>query len=162
MELLMNMTLKEKSTWLSLIATLVIFGSYTLNVVSIDLASVSEQQAIDIAMGNLSQAILYIIIVEIIFQSLIAVAGSKADIEGDERDRFIALTANNSGYWVLSIGVVMTLGQLLLPHALGVESSIKAYFPIPLFEVHVLLLMFIFSEIVRFTHQIILYRKDAV
>jgi hypothetical protein len=162
MELLMNMTLKEKSTWLSLIATLVIFGSYTLNVVSIDLASVSEQQAIDIAMGNLSQAILYIIIVEIIFQSLIAVAGSKADIEGDERDRFIALTANNSGYWVLSIGVVMTLGQLLLPHALGVESSIKTYFPIPLFEVHVLLLMFILSEIVRFTHQIILYRKDAV
>ena len=158
----MNMTLKEKSTWLSLIATLVIFGSYTLNVISIDLASVSEQQAIDIAMGNLSQAILYIIIVEIIFQSLIAVAGSKADIEGDERDRFIALTANNSGYWVLSIGVVMTLGQLLLPHALGVESSIKTYFPIPLFEVHVLLLMFIFSEIVRFTHQIILYRKDAV
>ncbi|MEQ3639045.1 MAG: hypothetical protein ABNH03_04735 [Alteromonas sp.] len=158
----MNMTLKEKSTWLSLIATLVIFGSYTLNVVSIDLASVSEQQAIDIAMGNLSQAILYIIIVEIIFQSLIAVAGSKADIEGDERDRFIALTANNSGYWVLSIGVVMTLGQLLLPHALGVESSIKTYFPIPLFEVHVLLLMFILSEIVRFTHQIILYRKDAV
>jgi hypothetical protein len=162
MELLMNMTLKEKSTWLSLIATLVIFGSYTLNVVSIDLASVSEQQAIDIAMGNLSQAILYIIIVEIIFQSLIAVAGSKADIEGDERDRFIALTANNSGYWVLSIGVVMTLGQLLLPHALGVESTIKTYFPIPLFEVHVLLLMFILSEIVRFTHQIILYRKDAV
>ncbi|WP_052010305.1 MULTISPECIES: hypothetical protein [unclassified Alteromonas] len=158
----MNMTLKEKSTWLSLIATLVIFGSYTLNVINIDLASVSEQQAIDIAMGNLSQAILYIIIVEIIFQSLIAVAGSKADIEGDERDRFIALTANNSGYWVLSIGVVMTLGQLLLPHALGVESSIKSYFPIPLFEVHVLLLMFILSEIVRFTHQIILYRKDAV
>ena len=158
----MNMTLKEKSTWLSLIATLVIFGSYTLNVVSIDLASVSEQQAIDIAMGNLSQAILYIIIVEIIFQSLITVAGSRADIEGDERDRFIALTANNSGYWVLSIGVVMTLGQLLLPHALGVESSIKTYFPIPLFEVHVLLLMFILSEIVRFTHQIILYRKDAV
>ena len=158
----MNMTLKEKSTWLSLIATLVIFGSYTLNVVSIDLASVSEQQAIDIAMGNLSQAILYIIIVEIIFQSLITVAGSRADIEGDERDRFIALTANNSGYWVLSIGVVMTLGQLLLPHALGVESTIKTYFPIPLFEVHVLLLMFILSEIVRFTHQIILYRKDAV
>lgn len=74
----------------------------------------------------------------------------------------IALTSNNSGYWVLSIGVIITLGQLLLPHAIGMESSIKAYFPIPLFEVHVLLFVFILSEIVRFTHQIVLYRKDAV
>jgi hypothetical protein len=158
----MNMTLKEKSTWLSLLATLVVFGFYTIRVFSIDMSSLSEQEAIDVAMANLSSAILYIIIIEIIFQSLISAAGSKAEVEGDERDRLIALTSNNSGYWVLSIGVIITLGQLLLPHAIGMESSIKAYFPIPLFEVHVLLFVFILSEIVRFTHQIVLYRKDAV
>jgi uncharacterized membrane protein len=158
----MNMTLKEKSTWLSLAATLVVFGFYTIRVFGIDMNSLSEQEAIDIAMGNLSSAVLYIIIIEIIFQSLIAAAGSKAEVEGDERDRLIALRANNSGYWVLSVGVVITLGQLLLPHALGIESSIKAFFPIPLFEVHLLLFVFILSEIVRFTHQIVQYRKDAV
>jgi uncharacterized membrane protein len=158
----MNMTLKEKSTWLSLAATLVVFGFYTIRVFGIDMNSLSEQEAIDIAMGNLSSAVLYIIIIEIIFQSLIAAAGSKAEVEGDERDRLIALRANNSGYWVLSVGVVITLGQLLLPHALGIESSIKAFFPIPLFEVHILLFVFILSEIVRFTHQIVQYRKDAV
>ena len=158
----MNMTLKEKSTWLSLAATLVVFGFYPIRVFGIDMNSLSEQETIDIAMGNLSSAILYIIIIEIIFQSLIAAAGSKAEVEGDERDRLIALRANNSGYWVLSVGVVITLGQLLLPHALGIESSIKAFFPIPLFEVHLLLFVFILSEIVRFTHQIVQYRKDAV
>lgn len=158
----MNMTLKEKSTWLSLVATLLVFGWYTLKVFSIDMQSMSEEEAINLAMSNLSSAILYIIIIEIIFQSLIAAAGKKIEIEGDERDRLIAYTANNSGYWVLSVGVIITIGQLLLPHALGMQATIKSYFPLPLFEMHILLFAFILSEIVRFTHQIVLYRKDAV
>ncbi|WP_421132143.1 hypothetical protein [Alteromonas sp. A079] len=158
----MNMSLKEKSTWISLVATVLVFGWYALNVVNIDMSNMPEKDANAAAMGYLSGAILYIIVIEIAFQSLISIAGTKADVEGDERDRMIALTANNSGYWVLSIGVILTLGQLLLPHLLGMESSIREHFPVPLFEVHVLLFAFILSEIVRFTHQIILYRRDAV
>ena len=158
----MNMSLKEKSTWISLVATVLVFGWYALNVVNIDISNMPEKDANAVAMGYLSGAILYIIVIEIAFQSLISIAGTKADVEGDERDRMIALTANNSGYWVLSIGVILTLGQLLLPHLLGMESSIREHFPVPLFEVHVLLFAFILSEIVRFTHQIILYRRDAV
>ncbi|MDB2330521.1 hypothetical protein N9V74_02300 [Alteromonas sp.] len=158
----MNMSLKEKSTWISLVATVLVFGWYALNVVNIDMSNMPEKDANAVAMGYLSGAILYIIVIEIAFQSLISIAGTKADVEGDERDRMIALTANNSGYWVLSIGVILTLGQLLLPHLLGMESSIREHFPVPLFEVHVLLFAFILSEIVRFTHQIILYRRDAV
>lgn len=158
----MNMTLKEKSTWLSLMATLFVFGSYTIKVCSINMQSMSEEEAINLAMSNLSSAILYIIIIEIIFQSLIAAAGKKIEIEGDERDRLITYKANNSGYWVLSVGVIITIGQLLLPHVIGMEATIKSYFPLPLFEMHVLLFAFILSEIVRFGHQIVLYRKDAV
>ena len=158
----MNMSLKEKSTWISLLATIVVFGWYAINVMSIDMSTMRGEHANTAAMGYLSGAVLYIIVIEILFQSLIAVAGSKADIEGDERDRMIALTANNSGYWVLSVGVIITLGQLLLPHVLGIESFVRERFPLPLFEVHVLLFAFIMSEVVRFTHQVILYRKDAV
>lgn len=159
---LMNMSLKEKSTWISLLATVVVFGWYAINVMNIDINNMPGKDANAVAMGYLSGAVLYIVVIEIVFQSLISIAGTKADLEGDERDRMIALTANNSGYWVLSVGVIMTLGQLLLPHVLGIESSAKEYFPLPLFEVHVLLAVFIMSEIVRFTHQVILYRKDAV
>ncbi|MBF7073154.1 hypothetical protein ISG33_07045 [Glaciecola sp. MH2013] len=159
---MLNMTIKEKSTWLSLLATLYIFGRYTFEVFAIDLAAVSELEAIDIVMGNLSSAVLLIIIVEIIFQSIIAMAASKNEVEGDERDKLISLKANNSGYWVLSVGAFLTLGQLLLPHAIGMESSLKSYYPLPLFELHILLFAFILSEVVRFAHQVVLYRKDAV
>lgn len=157
-----NLSLKEKSTWLSLFATLYVFGSYAFSVILIDLDALSEASAIDTVMQHLSAAVLLIIIIEVIFQSIIAFAGSETEIEGDERDKLIALKANNSGYWVLSIGAFITLGQLLLPHALGIENTLQARYPLPLFEMHILLFAFILAEIVRFTHQIILYRKDAV
>ena len=159
----MNMTFKEKSTWLSLLATLYIFGSYALSVFTMDHTVLNQDEMIDLAMDNLSSAILLIIIVEIIFQSLVA-AASRNDLElkGDERDKLISLTANNSGYWVLSIGAIITMGQLILPHVAGLEVIIQEKVNIPMFEMHLLLASFILAEIVRFSHQIYLYRKDAL
>lgn len=160
----MNMTFKEKSTWLSLFVTLVIFGNYANSVFTMDPSMLNPEEMIDLAMDNLSSAVLYLIIIEIIFQSLIAAASrSKMEIEGDERDRNISLTANNSGYLVLSIGVVITIGQLILPHVFGIGAFVEERTSIiPLFEMHMLLFSLILSEIVRFAHQIYLYRKDAV
>lgn len=101
----------------------------------------NQQDMIDLAMDNLSSAILFIIIVEILFQSLISAASrNKAELEGDERDRLIALTANNS----------------------GLEFSVQERINVPMFEMPPLLFSFILAEIVRFSHQIYLYRKDAV
>ena len=159
----MNMTFTEKSTWLSLIATLYIFGNYAITVFTMDPAVLNPEEMVDLAMQNLSTAVLYIIIVEIIFQSVISLASrNKAEIEGDERDKLISLTANNSGYWVLSIGVFITLGQLILPNVTGIDFRAEERLNIPLFEMHLLLFSFILAEIVRFSHQIFLYRKDAV
>jgi len=160
----MNMTFKEKSTWLSLFVTLLIFGNYAISVFTMDPAMLNPEEMIDLAMDNLSSAVLYLIIIEIIFQSLIAAASrNKTELEGDERDRTISLTSNNSGYWVLSIGVVITIGQLILPHMFGFGAFVEERTSIiPLFEMHMLLFSLILSEIVRFAHQIYLYRKDAV
>ena len=157
------MSFKEKSTWVSLLATLLIFGNYTISVFSMDSSSLSPDEMIEVALDNLSSAIFFIIIFEIIFQSLIA-AGSrnKIELEGDERDSLITLTSNNSGYWVLSIGFIITIGQLILPHVFGIEFSPEEHTSIPMFAMHLLLFSFIFAEIVRFSHQIYLYRKDAV
>lgn len=159
----MNMSFKEKSTWLSLLATLLIFGNYAVSVFTMDSSVLNPDEMIEVAMRNLSSAVLFIIVVEIIFQTLI-VAGSrnKIEMEGDERDRLISLTSNNSGYWVLSIGVMITLGQLILPNVIGIQLSLEERTNIPMFEMHLLLFSFILAEIVRFSHQIYLYRKDAV
>ena len=61
-----NMTLKEKSTWLSLLAILFVFGKYTLQVLSIDLASVSKDEAIDLVMANMCSAVFLIIIIRLL------------------------------------------------------------------------------------------------
>ncbi|MFQ3207223.1 MAG: putative membrane protein [Glaciecola sp.] len=157
------MSFKEKSTWVSLLATLLIFGNYAISVFSMDSNVLNSDEMVEVAMDNLSSAIFFLIIVEIIFQSLIA-AGSrnKIELEGDERDSLITLTSNNSGYWVLSIGVIITIGQLILPHVFGIEFSPEERTSIPMFAMHLLLFSFILAEIVRFSHQIYLYRKDAV
>jgi uncharacterized membrane protein len=157
------MSFKEKSTWVSLLATLLIFGNYAISVFSMDSNVLNSEEMVEVAMDNLSSAIFFLIIVEIIFQSLIA-AGSrnKIELEGDERDSLITLTSNNSGYWVLSIGVIITIGQLILPHVFGIEFSPEKRTSIPMFAMHLLLFSFILAEIVRFSHQIYLYRKDAV
>ena len=114
-------------------------------------------------MDSLSSAIFFIVVVEIIFQSLIA-AGSrnKIELEGDERDSLITLTSNNSGYWVLSIGVIITIDQLILPHVFGIEFTPEEHTSIPMFAMHLLLFSFIFAKIVCLSHQIYLYRKYAV
>jgi uncharacterized membrane protein len=159
----MNMSFKEKSTWVSLLATLLIFGNYAISVFSMDSTVLNPDEIIEVAMNNLSSAIFSIIIVEIIFQSLIAAGGrNKIELEGDERDSLITLTSNNSGYWVLNIGVIITIGQLILPYVLGIEFSPEERTNIPMFAMHLLLFSFILAEIVRFSHQIYLYRKDAV
>lgn len=159
----MNMTFKEKSTWLSLIATLFIFGKYAVSVLTMDATVLNQEEMIDLAMDNLSAAILLIIIVEVIFQSLIAAASRNSmDVEGDERDKLISLTANNSGYWVLSVGAVITIAQLILPHVSGLDFSVEEKINIPMFEMHLLLASFILAEVARFSHQLFLYRKDAV
>jgi uncharacterized membrane protein len=159
----MNMSFKEKSTWVSLLATLLIFGNYTISVFSMDSSILNPDEMIEVAMDNLSSAIFFIIVVEIIFQALIA-AGShnKIELEGDERDNLITLTSNNSGYWVLSIGVIITIGQLILPHVFGIEFLPQERTIIPMSAMHLLLFCFILAEIVRFSHQIYLYRKDSV
>jgi hypothetical protein len=159
----MNMTFKEKSTWLSLLATLYIFGKYAFSVLTMDHTILNQEEMVELAMDNLSSAILLIIIVEIIFQTLIAAASrNEVEVEGDERDKLISLTANNSGYWVLSVGAIITMGQLILPHVSGLEAIIQEKAKIPMLEMHLLLASFILAEIVRFSHQIYLYRKDAV
>nr|WP_297347458.1 hypothetical protein [uncultured Glaciecola sp.] len=99
------MSFKEKSTWGSLLATLLIFGNYAISVSSMDLSIPNPDEM---------------------------------------------------------IGVIVTSGQLILPHVFGIEFSSEELTSIPMFAMYLLLFGFILAEIVRFSHQIYLYRKDAV
>ena len=154
----MNMSFREKSIWISLISTLLIFGNYFLNVIS--LGGLPQEAAKVAALGLSLRAIFLIIIVEIIFQGMLVVSNRKAaEFGADERDKLFAYKGNNFGYTVLAIGVFISLGWSVLleinPEFIVQSNLLK----VPLMTAHILLFSFIFSEVVRFSAQLYYYRR---
>jgi hypothetical protein len=154
----MNMSFREKSIWISLIATLLIFGDYFLNVIS--LGVLPADAAKTAALGLSLRALFLIIIVEIIFQGMLAVSNRKAaELGADERDKLFEYKGNNFGYTVLVIGVFITLGRIVFleinPEFIEQTNGLT----IPLLTAHILLFSFILSEVVRFSAQLYYYRR---
>ena len=155
----MNMSFREKSIWISLVSTLLIFGDYFLNVLS--LSELPAEAAKAAALGLSLRAIFLIIIVEVVFQSMLALSNRKAaGLGADERDKLFEYKGNNFGYTVLVIGVFITLGRIVLleinPELIGQSDGLT----IPLLTAHILLFSFILSEIVRFSAQLYYYRSS--
>jgi hypothetical protein len=154
----MSMSFREKSIWISLIATLLIFGDYFLNVIS--LGGLPADAAKTAALGLSLRALFLIIIVEIIFQGMLAVSNRKAaELGADERDKLFEYKGNNFGYTVLVIGVFITLGRIVFleinPEFIEQTNGLT----IPLLTAHILLFSFILSEVVRFSAQLYYYRR---
>ena len=154
----MNMSFREKSIWISLISTLLIFGDYFLNVIA--LANLSEAVAKTTALELSIRAFVLIIIVEIIFQSMLAVSNRKAaKLGADERDKLFEYKGNNFGYSVLVVGVLITLGRMV---SMEISPEFIEQFKvldIPFLTAHILLFSFILSEVVRFSAQLYYYRR---
>jgi hypothetical protein len=155
----MNMSFREKSIWISLISTLLIFGDYFLNIIA--LGNLPEQVAKTAALELSIRAFVLIIIVEIIFQSMLAVSNRKAaKLGADERDKLYEYKGNNFGHTVLIIGVLMTLGRMV---SLEISPEFIEQFKvldIPFLTAHILLFSFILSEVVRFSAQLYYYRSS--
>jgi hypothetical protein len=155
----MNMSFREKSIWISLIFTLLIFGDYFLNIIA--LGNLPEQVAKTAALELSIRAFVLIIIVEIIFQSMLAVSNRKAaKLGADERDKLYEYKGNNFGHTVLVIGVLMTLGRMV---SLEISPEFIEQFKvldIPFLTAHILLFSFILSEVVRFSAQLYYYRSS--
>jgi hypothetical protein len=133
----MNMAFREKS-------------------IGISLSGLPEEAALGLSL----RAISLIIIVEIIFQGMLAVSNRKAAEHGaDERDTLFAYKGNNFGYTVLAIGVFISLGWNVLleinPAFIAQSNVLK----VPLLTAHILLFSFIFSEVVRFSAQLYNYTR---
>ena len=154
----MNMSFKEKSIWISLISTVLIFGDYFLNVIT--LGGLPEEVAKSAALGLSLRTIFLIIIVEIVFQGMLAVSNRKAaELGADERDKLFEYKGNNFGYTALSFGVFISLGMNV---SLEMNPELIEQYTmlnIPLLTAHILLFSFIFSEVVRFSSQLYYYRS---
>src|SRR5271170_6767034 len=86
----MNLSYQEKSTWGSLIATLIVYGRY--------FASGSH---------GLIGTIIALVVIQIVCQIVIAIV-SKPEPK-DERDRLINAKAYRTGYFLLVTGVIVCM-----------------------------------------------------
>jgi hypothetical protein len=154
----MNMSFREKSIWISLISTMLIFGDYFLNVIA--LGGLPEAVAKTTALELSVRAFVLIIIVEIIFQTILALSNRKvAKLGADERDKLFEYKGNNFGYTVLVIGVLLTLGKMV---SLEINPEFIEQFKalnIPILTAHILLYSFILSEVVRFSAPLYYFRR---
>lgn len=130
-----------------------------LNIIA--LGNLPEQVAKTAALELSIRAFVLIIIVEIIFQTMLAVSNRKAaKLGADERDKLYEYKGNNFGYTVLVIGVLMTLGRMV---SLEISPEFIEQFKvldIPFLTAHILLFSFILSEVVRFSAQLYYYRSS--
>ena len=154
------MSFKEKSIWVSLVTTVFIFSYYFISLQS--LADLPVNETKQIAGELLLKAIIMMIIVEIIFHIIIAIFNpDDAQQKADERDKLYQLKANSIGYAFLILGVMISLGRILLNEFFAPTDTSEVIQVLPLLTANILLFSFIISELARFTSQLFFYRKGA-
>lgn len=148
----MDLSYKEKSLMASLAATLLVFGWYFTHFFSSPSAWGNDA----FTFADLLTPIVLVVILEIIIQSFLA--GANKQLE-DERDVLIAATSYKGGYFVLSIGIWLLLGQL---STIGTGSWFAfSERPSTAMMAHLLLLTFILAEVTNFVTQLYHYRRGS-
>lgn len=140
----MNMSFQEKSVWISLITTLLVFGYYFVKV--IEWMTGGEIYGPEI-IGLFIVVVVAMIVIEAVSHIALALSSVKeAELYEDERDQLIELKATRNAYYLLASGVWVAAGSMLLS-------------PSPLMMANVILFFFILSEITGFSSQLFYYRK---
>jgi len=97
------MPLREKTAWVSVATTLLVWGWYfaaAAGEIADGRADAGE------LLGMFVGAVVLSILLEVVLAIVVAVVAPRdADAPADERERLIALKATSAAYWVLSLGV---------------------------------------------------------
>lgn len=152
------MSYKEKSAWISLISTLGLFTYYFYHI--LQLSDLPEALAKSAAFDLSIRVIVFAVIVQVIFQGLLAASNHRdANLADDEREQLFNLKSIKHAHNILLTGAFICIGRLVLidynPDFADQHSSLQ----IPMLTAHILLFSFILSEVVRFISLIIYYRK---
>lgn len=140
------MSFKEKSIWISLIITVLIFGFYFVFTFT-TIKNISPEEAAGTIAGIFIGVIILTIVMEIFLHSILAIAFRKEAKQGeDERDKLIELKGSHFSYIILAVGVWITGISLLFGST-------------PIMTANILLLFFIMAEIVGFAVQLYFYRR---
>ncbi len=140
----MNMSFREKSIWISLAATVLIFGYYFANAFSALTSFNADNRGL---IGLFIGVVVLMIIVEVVLNIILAIASRNQAAEAeDERDNLIRLKCIRISYLVLVFGVWTVAMSLLLSAS-------------PVAMANIIIFFFILAEIVGFSTQLLYYSK---
>jgi hypothetical protein len=141
-----NMPFREKSAWVSLISSLVVYGWYFATYTAALTAGHATRALFS---GRLVRTFFVLVVLGIALQVVIAVrAPSDANAPADERERLISLKATRIAYAVLATGVVLAIGALWA----GSESF---------FAMNMLFFFFVAASVANYATEIVLFRRSA-
>ncbi len=147
------MPFHEKKTWAMLFANIFVYGWYFSRMVNIAVETPLDELPIAVAVfaSDLVITVITLIVVAIIAHIVIALHSMKAEGEvsdtEDERDQLIELRAGSIGEPILGLGVVITIGMILLGNG-------------PFVTANTLLAALVLSETVKGIFKIIYYRRS--
>ncbi len=153
------MSYREKSAWVSLVSTLLIWGGYF---VALFRGLLSGQAGLMSFAGLFVGCIFLVVVVQVVLAILIALQSpSEAEAAPDERERRIDDQAGRRAYWVLS-SLTLTL-VLCLPVALLLWPAFRQG-PGPqglMLAASGVFLAITLAEVVRSASQVLDYRRLA-
>lgn len=144
----MNISYREKSIWVSLLSTLFIFGYYFYSAFSI-LRTPYANMHMFALMGLFIGVMVWMIIVQIVLHIILAIVNrAEAEKDEDERDKLIDLKATKVSYYLLILGVWVTIFSLFVLQS-------------PAWTATILLFISILAELVGFAVQLFYYRRGV-
>jgi hypothetical protein len=135
-----NLTFREKTLWLILVTTAVVYAVYFWRAVSIGAANPGRVG------GLFVEAVILVIVLQIAGSIVIAIRARPQ--RADERDRQTAVAATRNAYLVLFVGTWFALGVAAL--------TLGAFW-----IVHVLLLAVVLAELTRWASELYYYRSGV-
>lgn len=147
------MSFHEKSIWSMLAANILVYGWYFQSMVKIAMTAPVDETPIAIAVfaSHLVLTVIGLIVIAIVSHIIIALHSLKSDGEvddtEDERDTLIKLRGENKSGAILGLGVVITIGLILMGHG-------------PFWTANALLASLVVSETVAGVFKIVDYRRS--
>jgi len=108
---------------------------------------------------NLTQALILVIFVDLVFQSVISIQKRRASgVEKDERDQAIEAEGFKIGYWVFLVSVVILIGHLFTQSLLHSVASAEYLERMRMIPLHFLVIVLIAGTSAKSILQIVRYR----
>jgi len=135
------MPFREKSAWISLVTTLLVYAYYFWNV-----SNRRAQNGAEL-FGLLIGCVVVLVVLQIVFHIAAAVRTPRdAATPRDERERLIALRSTNIAFYVLASGAVLAaMGLVFVGEAFAMANLI--------------LLSLVLAELAKYTSQIFFFRR---